>query len=125
MLTMDSFYRETILREKNPFFFSPVPFLHVMYTCTFCVSLHVKVETLWQGKEKRLFNYIMNVILPAVSISDNLLCFRLLGGYWKNLHDFKLFCLLVCLTPRSIASPGRHVHSYPVHMGPSSRHGRK
>ena len=40
-------------------------------------------------------------------------------------HAFGVSCLLVCLTPRSTESPGRHVvHSYPVQMGPSSRHRR-
>ena len=37
---------------------------------------------------------------------------------------FWVILLLVCLTPRSTESPGRHVHSYPVQMGPSSRHHR-
>ena len=55
------------------------------------------------------------------SISAISLSLRL-GWEGARLHAFGLSCLLVCLTPRSTESPGRHVHSYPVQAGPSSRH---
>ena len=47
-----------------------------------------------------------------------------LGCEGARLHAFGVSCLLVCLTPRSTESPGRHVQSYPVQMGPSSRQRR-
>ena len=40
-----------------------------------------------------------------------------LGCKEERLHAFGLSCSLVCPTPRSIESPGRHVHSYPLQMG--------
>ena len=97
-------------------------FLCVLYTCNVLVSFHVKVETLW---ERRLFDY-WNLFLSRVSISD-FPCFKLLGGGGGGTkpHALKLFCLLVFLIIRSIESPGRHVHSYLLHIGPSCRHRQK
>ena len=64
---------------------------------------------------------LQNVFSSEVSISDNTLCFRLLGGYGMQLHvhAFKLFCLLVCLMTRFTKLPERLFHSYSVQMGPS------
>ena len=60
--------------------------LHVLYTCNFCDSLHVKVEILlWEG---RRFNF-WNVVLSGVSIYNNSLCFKLLADYGTKLHPFK------------------------------------
>ena len=52
------------------------------------------------------------------------LLYLYLLDWGSRLHAFGLSCLLACLTPGSIESPGRHIHSYPVQMGPSSRHRR-
>ena len=65
------------------------------------------------------------MFLLGASISDNSSRFKLLGRYGMKLHAFKLLCLLLCLALRSIVSLVRHVHLYPVHMGPSSRRRRK
>ena len=42
--------------------------------------------------------------------------FILLDGNGVMPHDFDLSCLLVYLTPHSIESPRRHLHTYLVWM---------
>ena len=83
--------------------------LQILYTSSFCISLHVKKDAVWEGRR--------NVFSLGASMSDNSLCFKLLGGYGTKMQAFELFCSLVCLTLHSIESLGRHIHSYLIKMG--------
>ena len=75
------------------FFFLAASFI---YLC-FCFSFHVNKK--YYGREGVLF---LSAFLLCGIYYRYSLFFKLLGGYGVRLHAFKLFCLLVCLFPRSI-----------------------
>ena len=73
------------------------------------ISVHSKVATLVKGEGSNSNeSSCRGTSISAISLS------LWLGCDGARLHAFGLSCLLVCVTPRSTESLGRHVRSDPV-----------